>query len=152
MEINGAEQWVHEKEEMERTIEGLRTSLGKKEDALQDVMKERQREKDRWKARLAEVERGVGAKSLVVNELALRRVVVEEVERRGGVERPGILAIHASIDGGETSTQWGLEDMQARCICGQRVSQERMKETVCVQQIVAQSPPNAYKPTYMSTT
>ncbi|KXS96642.1 hypothetical protein AC578_6909 [Pseudocercospora eumusae] len=60
-----------------------------------------------------QTERGGVAKFLVMNELGLRRVVLEEEDRRGGVERPGILAVHASLDGGRNSTQWGPGDMQA---------------------------------------
>lgn len=60
MEIEGAEQWVQEKEEMEQKNTELKRLLEMKEGELQHEKAERQREKERWKERLSDVEKGVG--------------------------------------------------------------------------------------------
>lgn len=59
-ENDEAEQWLQEKEEMERKASENRELLQSLGEELQNERNERQRDKDKWKGRLAEVEKGVG--------------------------------------------------------------------------------------------
>ena len=75
MEIDGAEQWLQEKEEMERATNELKCLLERKESELRDERIERQRDKDKWKGRLAEVEEGVGN---IIRDLEKRATSAEQ--------------------------------------------------------------------------
>lgn len=75
MEIDGAEQWLQEKEEMERATNELKYLLERKESELRDERIERQQDKDKWKGRLAEVEEGVGD---IIRDLEKRATSAEQ--------------------------------------------------------------------------
>ncbi|THH07320.1 hypothetical protein EW145_g3460 [Phellinidium pouzarii] len=101
MEDEGAEQWVFEKEEMEKQMHGFQESLETKERELADEQKERIRDKDRWRKRMIEVEEGVED---IVRDLE-KRVVDAEMKTR-------------SLNGIETllkDTQLELNNVKADC-------------------------------------
>jgi len=79
----GAERWVEEKRELEEMIEMLTGEVGRCAEAKEEVDRAlveeregRQRDKERWKERMGEVERGVEG---IVSELEKK---VEDVEKK----------------------------------------------------------------------
>lgn len=84
-----AEGWAEEKKELEEMVDILTDDLNKcnaakaeSDKALQDAIEERQRDKERWKDRMSEVEEGVGA---IMKDLEQK---VEEADRKAkGLEQ-----------------------------------------------------------------